>query len=425
MRRAFLLPVVFATYSLAYLDRANFGFGAAAGLAHTLGITESRTALLGALFFLGYFAFQIPGMLWARRISPTRLVFVALIVWGALAALTGVIRSFTWLAVDRLLLGVAESIVFPAMLLLLTRWFTRAERSRANAVLLLGNPLTVLWMSAITGYLIQRFGWQRTFVYEGLPAIAWSFAWIALMRDSPRDARWLPPHEAEALQAAIETERPESKTADGLALLRVLLRGDILLMSAQYFCWSLGAYGFVLWLPTIVKEGAGLRMGQTGLLTAVPYLLAVILMLVVSHLSDRSQRRKPYIWPTLLVSGTALLGSFLFASQSFPLAFGCIVLAGGCMYAPYGPFFSIVPERVPRAVTGEVFAMINSVGALGGFAGSYLVGLLQAVTHNQRAGFLLMALSLLCAGVLQAMLPDVATGQAEPLPTVLPDPELA
>ncbi|WP_419804914.1 MFS transporter [Terriglobus sp.] len=425
MRRAFLLPVVFATYSLAYLDRANFGFGAAAGLARTLGITESRTALLGALFFVGYFAFQIPGMLWARRTSPTRLVFVALILWGTLAALTGVIRSFAWLAVDRLLLGVAESIVFPAMLLLLTRWFTPAERSRANSVLLLGNPLTVLWMSVITGYLIQRFGWQRTFVYEGLPAIAWAFAWLTWMRDSPRNARWLPVREAEALQMAIEMERPESSSAENVTLWRVLLRGDVLLMSAQFFCWSLGAYGFVLWLPTIVKHGAGLGMGQTGLLTAVPYLLAVILMLAVSHLSDRSQRRKPYIWPMLLVSGTAMLGSFVFASQSFALAFGCIVLAGGCMYAPYGPFFSIVPERVPRAVTGEVFAMINSVGALGGFAGSYFVGLLQAVTHDQRAGFLLMALSLLCAGLLQAMLPDVPSVRAKPLPMAIPEPDLA
>ena len=401
------------------------GFGAAAGLARTLGITESRTALLGALFFLGYFAFQIPGMLWARRISPTRLVFVALIVWGVLAALTGIIRSFAWLAVDRLLLGVAESIVFPAMLLLLTRWFTRGERSRANTILVLGNPLTVLWMSAITGYLIQRFGWQRTFVYEGLPAIVWAFIWVWLMRDSPSDARWMPPHEAVALKAAIAAERPMSGAREGMTLWRVLLRGDVLLLSAQFFCWSLGAYGFVLWLPTMVKRGAGLAMGQTGLLTAVPYLLAVVLMLIVSHLSDRSLRRKVFIWPALLLGGIAMLGSFRFASQSFPLAFGCLVLAGGCMYAPYGPFFCIIPERVPGAVTGEVFAMINSIGALGGFAGSYLVGLLQAVTHNQRAGFLLMALSLLAAGLLQALLPRMQSEKAEPLAIVAPEADLA
>ncbi|HET9088550.1 MAG TPA: MFS transporter, partial [Acidobacteriaceae bacterium] len=123
-RWIFILPCVFVTYSLAYLDRANYGFGAAAGLAATLHISDSQSALLGALFFLGYFLFQIPGAAYARKNSAARLVFFALIGWGALAALTGVITTFWLLAVDRLLLGVAESVIFPAMLILLTHWFT-------------------------------------------------------------------------------------------------------------------------------------------------------------------------------------------------------------------------------------------------------------------------------------------------------------
>src|SRR6478752_10222520 len=91
-RWLYLLPAVFITFSLAYLDRANYGLGAAAGLAETLHITDSQSALLGALFFLGYFAFQVPGMNYARRHSSTRIIFAALVLWGTLAALTGVIR---------------------------------------------------------------------------------------------------------------------------------------------------------------------------------------------------------------------------------------------------------------------------------------------------------------------------------------------
>ena len=115
-RWLYLLPVVFVTYSLAYLDRANYGFGAAAGLAQSLNISSSRSALLGSLFFLGYFFFQVPGAAYARRKSVSRLVFYSLICWGVLAALTGVIRVFWLLALDRLLLGVAESLIFPGML---------------------------------------------------------------------------------------------------------------------------------------------------------------------------------------------------------------------------------------------------------------------------------------------------------------------
>jgi len=114
-RWLYILPSVFITYSLAYLDRANYGFGAAAGLARTLKISDSESALLGSLFFLGYFLFQIPGAAFAQRRSARILVFIALVSWGILASLTGVIRSFWLLAVDRLLLGVAESFILPAM----------------------------------------------------------------------------------------------------------------------------------------------------------------------------------------------------------------------------------------------------------------------------------------------------------------------
>lgn len=422
MRRAFLLPVVFITYSLAYLDRANYGFGAAAGLAQTLHITEARSALLGALFFLGYFAFQIPGMLVARRFSSTRLCFVALFLWGVLAALTGVIRNFTWLAVDRLLLGVAESVIFPAMLLLLTRWFTRAERSRANTLLMLGNPVTVLWMSVLTGFLIQRFGWQRTFIYEGIPAIAWSFIWLAVVRDEPAQATWVPAAETQRLRAEHAAE-PSSLHLYGpgildesqVSLRQVLLSRSVVLLAIQYFCWSLGVYGFVLWLPTVVRRGATLAaahgtgthlisMGSTGLLSAIPYAAAIVLMILVARRSDRTLQRESLVWPFLLIAGIAMLGSFL-AGNTFRLAFPALILAAGCMYAPYGPFFAIIPERTPRRFNGEAFALINSAGALGGFAGSYLVGLLAALTGGHRAGDLLMALALIASSLLLFALP--------------------
>jgi sugar phosphate permease len=402
-RWLYLLPAVFVTYSLAYLDRANYGFGAAAGLATTLHITDKQASLLGSLFFLGYFAFQVPGAVFARKRSASRLVFFALIAWGSLAALTGVVRTFWLLALVRLLLGIAESLIFPAMLLLLTRWFTRAERSRANSILILGNPVTVLWMSAITGYLIQGFGWQKTFIIEGIPSILWAVVWILFVRDKPSEAGWMTPGAKESLERQLAQEQLTVAPVRGMRV--ALLRGDVLLLSAQYFFWSLGVYGFVLWLPTIVRQGSAFAMGKTGLLSALPYLAAIILMLLVSQISDKTLKRQSLVWPFLLISGIALLGSFLFAQKSFTIAFICLIVGGGCMYAPYGPFFAIVPERVPRNVTAEVLALINSCGALGGFFGSYFVGFLQAVTGNSRAGYLLMALSLVCSAMLLLCLP--------------------
>lgn len=413
-RWIYILPAVFVTYSLAYLDRANYGFGAAAGLASTLQISKSRSALLGALFFLGYFLFQVPGVAMARRRSARHLIFFALVAWGVLAALTGILWNFWLLAIDRLLLGVAESFILPAMLILLTNWFTRAERSRTNTLLLLGNPVTVLWMSAVTGYLIHAVGWQMAFVYEGVPSIVWGFVWLLLVRDKPQDASWMDAESCDHLTQQLEREQwllPQ------VANFRSALRNPgVMLLCIQYFFWSLGVYGFVLWLPTVIQNGAARGIGITGLLSGVPYLLAVILMLLVAHYSDRSFRRKRFIWPFLMIAGAALFGSYLTAAHNFWWAYGFLVLAGSAMYAPYGPFFAIMPEMLPKNVAGEITALVNSFGALGGFVGIWFVGLLEAYTGDSRAGFLLMSASLILSGVLILSLRGSANNSLAALP---------
>jgi MFS-type transporter involved in bile tolerance (Atg22 family) len=165
----------------------------------------------------------------------------------------------------------------------------------------------------------------------------------------------------------------------------------------QYFFWSFGVYGLVLWIPEMIRSGSTRGIETVGLLSAVPFLLAVVLMMIVAHFSDRTLNRRRFIWPFLLLSGIALFVSYMTAQHTFWVSYGFLILAGGAMYAPYGPFWSIVPEMLPKNVAGEVFALINSCGALGGFAGTWLVGLLQALTGNSRAGFFLMSMSLLIA----------------------------
>jgi sugar phosphate permease len=403
-RWLYLMPVVFVTYSLAYLGRSNFGFGAAAGLAASLHITESRAAFLGSVFFLGYFFFQVPAATYAARRSATRLVFFALISWGILSGLTGIIRNYWLLVADRLLLGVAESLIFPSMLILLTHWFTRAERSRANAILILGNPVTVTWMAAVTGFLIHAVGWQMTFVIEGIPSVLWALVWILVARDHPRQVRWLPEESSSQLAEALEREQASLPAYSNLrAALHV--RG-VLLLCLQYFCWSFGVYSLVLWIPEMIRSGSARGIGQVGMLSAAPFLLGVVLMLAVAHFSDRAQHRKPFVWPFLMLSGAALFGSFAAAGSHFWLAYFSLIVAGGAMYAPYGPFFAIVPEMLPSTVAGEVMALINTLGALGGFAGTWLVGWLQALTGSARAGYFSMSVALIVAGAITLCLPS-------------------
>ena len=138
------------------------------------------------------------------------------------------------------------------MLVLITHWFTRAERSRANTLLMLGNPITVPWMSIITGYLIHSLGWQVAFIVEGLPSVVWAFLWLLLMRDKPSDAPWM---SAEGSAAIEQRLAQEQLVCPASAACVKRLRARCAAVERCYFCWSVGVYGFVLWLPTIIRAG--------------------------------------------------------------------------------------------------------------------------------------------------------------------------
>src|SRR4028119_619420 len=393
-----LIPIAFITYSLAYLDRANFGFAAAGGMAEDLHITQPVSSLLSSLFFLGYFFFQIPGAMYAAKRSAKKLIFWSLILWGGLATATGMTSNINMLIVIRFLLGVVESAVMPAMLIFLSKWFTKAERSRANTFLILGNPATILWMSILSGYLIKAVGWRWMFIWEGLPAIIWAFFWWQLVNDKPKDAKWLKQPDKDALEAALQKEQQGIKPVKNYAA--AFKSKAVILLCLQYAFWSIGVYGFVMWLPSIIKAAPQMDIVKTGWLSSVPYVLAIIGMLAASYFSDKTLNRKAFVWPFLLIGAIAFYGSYLVGTSNFWLSFVLLIIAGGAMYAPYGPFFAIIPELLPRNVAGAAMALINSLGALGSFVGSYLVGYLNGTTGGFGASYIFMSGSLLLSAII-------------------------
>lgn len=393
-----LIPVAFITYSLAYLDRANFGFAAAGEMAKDLHITAATSSLLGSLFFSGISFFQIPGTHYAANKSAKKLIFWSLILWGGLAMATGITSNITALIIIRFMLGVVESAVMPSMLVLLSRWFTKAERSRANTFLILGNPATILWMSILSGYLVNSVGWRWMFIWEGLPAIIWAFFWWFLVNDKPKDAKWLSEDEKDALESALQKEQQGIKPVKNYAV--AFKSKVVILLCLQYAFWSIGVYGFVIWLPDIIKKASQMNIVKTGWLSSLPYLFAIIGMLTASYFSDKTLKRKVFVWPFLLIAALAFYFSYLVGTTNFWLSFILLIIAGTAMYAPYGPFFAIITEILPRNVSAGAIALINSFGALGSFAGSFFVGYLNGVTKGFGASYIFMSASLLLSAIL-------------------------
>ena len=404
-----LMPIIFITYSLAYLDRANYGFAAAAGIGRDLDITPATSSLIGSLFFLGYCLFQVPGAIYAQKNSVRKLIFASLILWGVCAAATGMVSNIAMLMALRFVLGIVEAAVMPSMLMYISRWFTRTERSRANTFLILGNPVTVLWMSIVSGYLVHNFGWREMFVIEGVPAILWAFVWWFTVKDRPADAPWMSEHEKADFDAILKSEQAHiAPVRDYKAAFRSSI---VLKCCAVHALWSIGVYGFIMWLPSILKSASKtIDIVSVGWLSAVPYLAAIVLMLIASYLSDKTRNRKLFVWPLLLIGTIAFVGSYLVGGSNFWLSFLLLVIAGATMYAPYGPFFALVPELIPSNVLGGAIGLINACGALGAFLGAWLVGYLNGATGSPSASYVFMAAALLASVVLMMLVP-AQTGQ--------------
>jgi sugar phosphate permease len=284
------------------------------------------------------------------------------------------------------------------MLVLLSRWFTKTERSRANTLLMLGNPGTILWMSVLSGYLIHALGWRGMFICEGAPAIIWAGFWYWLADDKPANAKWLPPFEKQALAEALQKEQLGLRPVKNYAA--AFKSRVVIVLCLQYALWSTGVYGFVIWLPSIIKAAPGMGIVTTGWLSAVPYLAAVKGMVCASWFSDKTLNRKAFVWPFLLVGAIAFYCSCLTGAHNFWLSFVLLCIAGMAMYAPYGPFFALITEILPANVAAGAMAIVNSFGALGGFAGSYLVGYLNGTTGGFGTSYIFMCCALFLSAVL-------------------------
>jgi sugar phosphate permease len=391
-----LVPIAFITYSFAYLDRSNYSIGAAGGLTDRLHITSTQSGFLGGLFFVGYFLFQVPAGTFAERRSVRTLIFWSLCAWGILASLQGAMTTYWMLLVDRFLLGVVEAV-------------TRKDRGRANTFLILGNPVTLIWMSVASGYLISAVGYRWMFVIEGLPAIAWAFVFRALVADRPSDARWLDDSERSDIEDRLAREQQDLPEPRGV---RDVMRSPaVLALALQYFLWSVGVYGLVFWLPAIVQKLTGQGIGTTGLLTAVPYAAAVIAMIAVSMVSDRTGRRRIFTVVPLLIATLCFALSYVTKTGSFTVAFILLIVAAAGMYAPYGPYFASIPELFPAEDAAPAVGFINACGGLGGFVGTYIVGALGGADSAVPYAFL--AACLFGAALLMFSVRDTASGTAD------------
>jgi len=401
-----LVPFLFLLYIVAYLDRINLGF-AALQMQRQLGFTDSMYGLGAGIFFAGYFLFQVPSNLVLARVGARRWIAVLMVIWGIISAsmcmVTGQ-RSFYAL---RFLLGAAEAGFFPGVILYLKTWFPARARARTVARFMTAAPLSGVVGGPLSGALLGLqgksglAGWQWMFILEGLPAIVLGgIAWLYLV-DSPAEAPWLSTDQKSWLQYILQRE---SNAPGRISEVRAIQFWPILALCSVYFGLNTVSYGVSLWLPTLIKSLSGMSNLAVGALSAVPYVMAAMAMVIVGLHSDQSGERR---WHTAVPAFSGAIALSVAAhtnSVSATIALISVTVLG--VFSMMGPFWAMPTALLSGTAAAVGVAVINSIGNLGGFFGPYAIGALRNSTGSFKAGLLVVGAALAVSGSLALTLND-------------------
>ncbi len=399
-----LIPYIFLCYVVAYIDRVNIGF-ATGELQRDLGLSDAAYGLGGGLFFLGYCLFEIPSNLILERVGARIWIARIMICWGLVSmSMMFIVGLWSFYAM-RVLLGIAEAGFFPGMVLYLTYWIPAAERARAGALFMTAAPVAVLIGAPLSESLLSLdgwlglAGWQWLFLVEGFPAVVLGVIALVFLTDRPEQAQWLTSQQRDWLGRTMEEERTARESRQGGSHLAALMNGRVLLICFIYFLNTLVTYGVFLWLPRILRDASGYRGASLSAITAIPFVVALVGMVLIGRHSDRTRERKWHVAACALTGAAGLLLAAA-AGNNVPLIVLSFALSQLGQRSVQGVFWAIPPIFLGGTAAAAGIALINSVGNLGGFVGPTAMGWLRGVSGSYSAGLLVLATALILEAVL-------------------------
>ena len=407
-----LVAFAFGCYVVAYVDRVNIGFAATA-LQRDLGLSDTQYGLGAGLFFLGYCLFEIPSNLLLERVGARRWMARIMIGWGLISMATMFISNAATFYAARIVLGVAEAGFFPGMVLYLTYWIPASDRARVGALFMMAAPIAIIVGAPLSEAILsldQRAGlagWQWLFLIEGAPAVVLGVMTLRVLTDRPENAAWLPPHEREWLAATMAAERQARASIGEQAPLAALRSPKVWLLSTIYFTNTLVTYGVFLWLPKILRDLSGTGGWRLTVMTSIPFVAALIGMILIGRHSDRTRERQRHVAACALTGATGLVLAACFPA-TLPMLILSFALSQVGQRSVMSVFWAMPPMLLAGTAAAAGIALINAIGNLGGFAGPWVMGWVKDTTGGYSGGFLVLAMSLVIEAVLvlSLRLPD-------------------
>ncbi|MDF0605860.1 MFS transporter [Neisseriaceae bacterium TC5R-5] len=400
-----LVPLIMLCYVVAYLDRVNVGF-AKLQMSVDLGFSETIFGLGSGIFFLGYFLFEVPSNLALNRFGAKLWIARIMITWGILSAGFAFVESAPAFYIMRFLLGAAEAGFYPGIILYLTYWYPSHRRAKVIALFMSAIPLSGIFGNPLSGWIMDSFaghagwaGWQWMFIIEAVPAVLMGLIVLRYLDDNVAKVGWLSDEEKQVVSQAIAAEEKQKDV--GTSAFSAFADPRVWFMCLIYFCFVMGQYGLTFWMPTFIKS-TGISGNLTiGLLSAIPFLVAIVAMNLFGRSADKHRERR---WHLVMPASMGAIGFVIAASfpHNTPLSLLALSMAAAGVLTCAPLFWSLPTAFLSGTAAAAGIAIINSVGNLSGFVSPFLVGFLKDLTGSNAISMYVLA-SCLIIGALAVL----------------------
>lgn len=403
-----LMPFLMLCYFCAYLDRVNVGF-AKLQMMSDLQFSEAVYGLGAGIFFIGYFLCEVPSNIVLHKVGARRWIARIMITWGILSGCFAFVQTEWQFYTLRFLLGVAEAGLAPGLLLYLTYWFPSYRRARMTVLWFIAIPISGMIGGPLSGLIMDRmsgvhgwFGWQWMFVIEAIPTVLVGLLVLAVLKDSVHDANWLTQDEKNLVKQELAQDN-QHKEGHG-SVKEFIADKRLWLLAGIYFCVVMGQYAITFWLPTLIRNSGISDNWHIGLLTSLPYMCAIVVMILAGRSGDHFQERRWHLIIPMCAGAIALTFATLFASN-LTLSLICLCIAASGVLTASSLFWMLPTNFLGGVSAAAGIAAVNSFANLAGFCSPYLIGWITTNTGSNAIGMFLITAVLIFGASLVLRVP--------------------
>lgn len=414
-----IMPILLISYIVGYLDRVGISFSKFQMMPDILqgnvSMAEAVYGLGAGVFFIGYIIAGVPSNILLSKYGARKVIALLMLVWGAISMLSIFITNPTQFYLARFLLGLAEAGFYPGVILYLTLWFPSSQRAKMTALFVCGIPVSNIIGGPLCGWIIENMngmfelsGWQWLFFISGPRAVLIAVVIFFFLDNTYQSAKWLSPQEKEMIAQDMVQGTSKKVGADGTVqewTMKTMLKSSAFTkMWLICFCTVMGQGGLAFWVPTMIRDTGVTSVLDIGLLTMLPYMLAVVAMLLAARTSDRYRERRWHIIVPFCIAAISLIFIGLFPDNKVIVMVAlCIAVSSSLVPSPL--FWSLPNAIFTGTCAAAGIALINSIANIGGFISPYVIGYFKNTTGSNLVAMCVLSSMMILGAILTYSVP--------------------